>query len=71
MEDSIDGDDPIYLTYYMIDWNTINQSPSGDSCVACGGTMLKIAPVRNKAGRAYEGRVCHSCKTLLWVMKNP
>jgi len=70
MEGSFDGDDPNYLTYYMMNWDVVHQNPSVDSCVTCGRTMLKVDSVRNKAGIAYEGRVCHSCKVLFWVRKD-
>jgi hypothetical protein len=70
MEDSIDNDDPSYRTYYMMNWDAVKQSPSWVTCVACGRAMLKVDPVRNKAGVAFEGRVCHSCKVLFWVRKD-
>lgn len=63
-------DDPVYLTYYMMDWKKVAQFPSEDICVACGGGMLLVEPIRTKKGVTYEGRVCHSCKSLFWVRKD-
>jgi uncharacterized protein with PIN domain len=67
LEDGIEGDDPTYLTYHMMDWSVIRQVPSEDRCVACGRAMLRVDAVRNKAGKAYEGWVCHPCRSLTWV----
>jgi uncharacterized protein with PIN domain len=51
----------------MMNWAAVHQTPSEDRCVACGSTLFKVDQVRNKAGNAYEGWVCHSCKSLFWV----
>lgn len=59
--------DLIYYTYYMVDWDKVKQVPSGEVCVSCRGKMYHIETIRDKKGRAYEGTVCHSCKTVLWV----
>ena len=69
MEDSIDGDDPSYRTYHMMDWDAIHQTRLEDRCVACGRFMIAVDFVRNKPGASYEGRVCHHCKTIIWVRK--
>ena len=62
--------DPIYLTYHMMDWKKVGQSPSEDGCVTCGGTMLQVEPITSRRGIVYEGRVCHGCKVLYWIRKN-
>jgi uncharacterized protein with PIN domain len=62
--------DPVYLTYYMMDWNKVKTSASEDRCVACGGPMLRVEPVTSNRGVAYEGRVCHDCKSLFWIKKD-
>jgi len=62
--------DPIYLTYYMMDWKKVGQSPSEDRCVTCGRTMFQVEPITSRRRIVYEGRVCHSCKFLYWIRKN-
>jgi hypothetical protein len=62
--------DPIYLTYYMMDWKNSARVPSEDKCVTCGESMLQVEPITNKRGVTYEGRVCHSCKCLFWIRKD-
>jgi hypothetical protein len=70
MEDDFDAEDPNHRTYHMVDWSVTHQSPSNDSCVVCARPMRAVDPIRNKAGIAYEGRVCHSCKVVFWVRKD-
>lgn len=60
---------PLFLTYYMMDWGKVSQSPSTTKCISCGGAMMSVEPVRDKKGVVFEGIVCHSCKTLLWNRK--
>lgn len=67
MEDIIANDDPTYRTYHSIDWKDARQAPSETRCVACGAPMLKLDPIRNKAGASYEGLVCHECKVVFWL----
>ncbi len=57
---------PLFLTYFMIDWKRISQSPSSNMCLSCGGEMMSVEPVRDKKGVVFDGIVCHKCKTLLW-----
>jgi hypothetical protein len=65
-----DASSLIFQTYYMMNWDTTEQLPSGMNCVNCGKPMLTVPLVRDKKGLEYEGRVCHNCKTLLWVKKD-
>jgi hypothetical protein len=60
----------IFQTYYMIDWEKTIQAPSSTKCVECGGEMMTVEPIRDKKGQVYNGRVCHGCRTLLWVKKD-
>ena len=59
--------DLIYYTYYMVDWDRVKQVPSSEVCVRCRGKMYHVDGMRDKKGQAYEGTVCHTCKTVLWV----
>lgn len=61
---------PLLLTYFMMDWGKVSQSPSATKCVGCGGTMMSVEPVKDKKGAVFEGLVCHGCKTLLWSRKS-
>lgn len=63
----IDSVDPTYRTYYMVDWETVHQTPSKDRCVSCGKFMMNVEPIQSNAGRTYQGRVCHNCKTIFWL----
>lgn len=58
---------PLFLTYFMVEWANVSQSPSKTRCVSCGGQMLAVEPVRDKKGVAFAGIVCHKCKTILWT----
>lgn len=62
--------DPTYLTYYVMDWKKTEQTQSEDYCSVCGGCMLKVKSIRSGKGVYYEGRVCHTCKTLFWIRKD-
>ena len=64
------ANDPIYITYFMVDWKNVAQSPSDDRCITCGGAMFLVEPITSKRGVKYEGRVCHNCKSLYWVRKD-
>jgi uncharacterized protein with PIN domain len=59
--------DLVYWTYYMIDWKKVDQTPSEQRCVQCGGKMHKVEPVADPKGRSYDGFVCHNCKRVIWV----
>lgn len=59
-----------YYGYFMMDWGKVSQGPSATKCLSCGGEMMSVEPVRDKKGLAYDGLVCHNCKTLLWTRKD-
>jgi hypothetical protein len=60
---------PLFLTYFMMNWGEVSQSPSSIKCLSCGAAMMSVEPVRDKKGVVFEGIVCHKCKTLLWNRK--
>jgi len=60
---------PLFLTYFMMNWETVSQAPSATKCLSCGGAMMSVEPARDKKGVVFDGIVCHKCKTLLWTRK--
>ncbi len=56
----------IYYTYYMVDWAKVSQKESQTQCLGCGRKMMDIEALRDKKGALFEGKVCHSCKTVVW-----
>lgn len=64
-----DASDLVYYTYFMLDWTKVRQAPSETTCVSCGGPMLEVGPVTDRRGRTCDGRVCHHCKTVLWIRR--
>jgi hypothetical protein len=58
---------PMYLTYFMLDWEKMGQSPSDQKCAECGAPMSKTETVIDSKGRRYEGYVCHSDKRVTWI----
>lgn len=60
---------PIFLTYFMVDWEVAAQSPTDTDCISCGAKMMAVEPVTDKKGAAFGGLVCHKCKTVLWTRK--
>jgi uncharacterized protein with PIN domain len=59
--------DLIYLTYFMIDWEEVRQSPAERPCLQCGQQMSKLEASVGKGNLSYAGLVCHGCKRILWV----
>jgi hypothetical protein len=64
-----DAAELIFRTYYMMDWSKVKQSQSDQSCVTCGGRMMKAEPFTDKKGLEYDGFVCHACKTVFWLKR--
>ncbi|HYA55533.1 MAG TPA: hypothetical protein VED22_01920 [Nitrososphaerales archaeon] len=58
---------PMWLTYFMVRWDEINQEESDQKCNECGKPMMKTELVIDEKGRKYEGFVCHSDKQVTWV----
>ena len=61
-----DSSSLVYMTYYMMNWEQVSQSPSTTICASCGGAMMAVEPARDKKGLVFDGLVCHKCKTILW-----
>jgi hypothetical protein len=60
----------IHRTYYMMDWAKLAQRPSETRCLSCGGVMMVTAePLSDSKGAAFDGLVCHACKTVLWARR--
>jgi len=59
--------DLVFWTYYMIDWGRVEQGRSDKPCTQCGRLMNTVERVSDKKGQAYDGLVCHHCRTLLWL----
>jgi len=57
---------PLYLTYFMLDWAKVAQSPAQVRCMACSGPLVKAEPVRDSKGISFDGIVCHHCKSVIW-----
>ncbi len=64
-----DARDLIYYTYYMVDWTRAMQTQSQARCVSCGGPLYEVEVARDEKGQEYDGTVCHTCKTVLWVRR--
>ena len=60
----------MYQTYFMMDWSKVSQEPCATKCMACGGAMMTVEPVRDKKGVVFDGLVCHKCKTVIWARKD-
>jgi hypothetical protein len=60
---------PLYLTYFMLDWDKVQQSPCDQKCAECGGAMSKTEPVVDSKGLEYEGYVCHLDKRVVWLRR--
>lgn len=58
---------PMFLTYYMLKWNEIEQEDSDQRCTECGLPMKKTERVIDPKGLGYEGYVCHVDKRVTWV----
>ena len=62
--------DLMYWTYHMMDWTKLDQRPSEQRCVQCGGTLQMIGPAEDSKGRRYDGLACHVCKRLIWARES-
>jgi hypothetical protein len=59
--------DLIFMTYYMVDWNSAEQEHSEMTCAQCGGRMNRVEPIVDAAGRKFDGYVCHVDKRVIWA----
>jgi hypothetical protein len=58
---------PMFLTYFMVNWDQMKQHESDQKCTDCSQTMLRTEAVVDQKGQAYEGYVCHKDKRVTWV----
>ena len=57
----------MFLTYFMVKWDEIEQRESDQKCTECGRTMKITEPVVDQKIQSYEGYVCHTDKRITWV----
>jgi hypothetical protein len=57
----------MWLTYFMVKWDEVEQRPSEQKCTLCGKSMMRTEPFADTKGTSYEGYVCHSDKQVTWV----
>lgn len=58
---------PMFLTYFMVRWQDVEQRDSEQKCQACGRPLNRTEEVVDAKGNRYEGYVCHSDKQVTWV----
>ncbi|MDE1858728.1 MAG: hypothetical protein KGI26_06665 [Thaumarchaeota archaeon] len=58
---------PMWLTYFMVNWDEVGQVVSDQRCTDCGGPMKKTEPFIDAKGLSYEGYVCHQDKRVTWL----
>jgi tRNA U54 and U55 pseudouridine synthase Pus10 len=58
---------PMYLTYYMVRWDEVKQSPSEQKCTECGGALQRSEEFVDEKGMKYEGYICHRDKRVTWL----
>lgn len=61
---------PLYLSYFMLDWESIAQVPTAIKCMTCMNPMSKAEPVRDGKDASFDGLVCHRCKTVIWSRRD-
>ena len=58
---------PMFLTYYMVKWDEIQQEESNQKCTECGLPLKRTEKVTDGKGLSYEGYVCHRDRSVTWV----
>ncbi len=58
---------PMFLTYYMVKWEEVEQHQSEQRCTICSGPLMRTETVTDQKGSRYEGYVCHNDKQVTWV----
>jgi len=58
---------PMFLTYYMVRWGDVKQTPSEQKCTECGNPLNRTEVVEDNKGLKYEGYVCHPDKRVTWL----
>lgn len=57
----------MWLTYFMVKWDEVEQVESDQKCTECGRIMKMTEPVIYGGGERYQGYVCHDDKRVTWV----
>jgi hypothetical protein len=58
---------PMFLTYFMMKWEDVEQHESSQRCTVCGKALMRTEVVKDEKGVSYEGFVCHADKQVTWV----
>jgi len=58
---------PMFLTYFMVRWGEVKQTPSEQKCTECGNPLNRTEVVEDEKGLKYEGFVCHADKRVTWL----
>ena len=58
---------PMWLTYYMVSWEEVQQHESDQACQTCGRPLNRTEEVVDGKGNRYEGFVCHADKQVTWI----
>ena len=58
---------PMFLTYFMVKWEDVEQFVTDQKCTDCGNPLVKTEPFEYERGQSFEGFVCHSDKRVTWV----
>ena len=58
---------PMFLTYYIVRWQDVEQRESDQRCQVCGRPLYRTEEVVDKKGSRYEGYVCHADRQVAWV----
>lgn len=58
---------PMFLTYFMMNWDEVGQEVTGQRCTECGRFLSKTEVVEDGKGQKYEGYVCHTDKRVTWL----
>jgi len=58
---------PMFLTYFMVRWEDVKQTPSEQKCTECGSPLSRTEEVVDEKGLKYEGYVCHADKRVTWL----
>lgn len=58
---------PMWLTYFMVKWEDVEQFDCDQKCTDCGRPMRRTEPFTDGKGLSYEGYVCHPDKRVTWL----
>jgi hypothetical protein len=58
---------PMWLTYFMVKWDDVQQQVSDQKCTLCGRLLSRTEFIEDEKGQKYEGYVCHPDKQVTWV----